>query len=305
MRADGLTWVRRLAVTALALQVLLVVTGTAVRVTGSGLGCPTWPRCTGTSLTNTAELGGHGYIEFGNRLLAVVLELVGIALVLAVRRVPHPRSWFRLALVQASVVPLQAVVGGLLVLSGLNPYVLIAHFLASFPLVYAAAALVHRTRATALPALVPLLRPLAGGLVAATSVVLVLGTLVTGTGPHAGDPKVDRLPFNPRDVTQLHADGVFVLLGLTLATVVLTWRTPRRPWGLVLLGLVLAQGGLGYTQYFNGVPAALVAMHSAGATLVFTTAAWLHVSSARPSGAPPRHTAAPTPEPARGTATAR
>lgn len=305
MKADGVTWVRRLALTALALQMLLVVTGTAVRVTGSGLGCPTWPRCTGTSLTNTAALGGHGFIEFGNRLLAVVLELVGIALVLAVRRVPHPRAWFRLALVQASVVPLQAVVGGLLVLSGLNPYVLIAHFLASFPLVYAAAALVHRTRVTPPPAPALLLRPLTGGLLAAISVVLVLGTLVTGTGPHAGDPKVDRLPFNPRDVTQLHADGVFLLLGLTLATLVVTWRTPWRRWGLLLVGLIVAQGTLGYLQYFNGVPAALVAMHTAGATLVFTTAAWLHVSLARPSDARPRHTAAPTPEPVRGTATAR
>src|SRR3954451_16516399 len=108
---------------------LLVVSGTAVRVTGSGLGCPTWPRCAGGSLTNTAELGAHGYIEFGNRLLAVVMEGVGILLVIAVRRVPHPRAWSRLALVQAAVVPLQAVIGGLLVLSGLNPYVLILHFL--------------------------------------------------------------------------------------------------------------------------------------------------------------------------------
>ncbi len=301
----GVTLVRRLALTALGLQVLLVVTGTAVRVTGSGLGCPTWPRCTGTSLTNTAELGGHGYIEFGNRLLAVVLEVVGIALVLAVRRVPHPRSWTRLALVQASVVPLQAVVGGLLVLSGLNPYVLIAHFLASFPLVYAAAALVHRTRVSPPAARVPLLRALAGALVAAVSVVLVLGTLVTGTGPHAGDPKVDRLPFNPRDVTQLHADGVYLLLGLVLATVLVSWSTPWRRWGLVLLGLVLAQGTLGYWQYFHGVPAALVAMHTAGATLVFTTAAWLHVSLGRPTEPPPARSAAPTPERARGTATAR
>ncbi len=305
MAGSGMTWVRRLARTALVLQVVLVVTGTAVRVTGSGLGCPTWPRCTGTSLTNTAALGGHGYIEFGNRLLAVVLELVGIALIVAVRRVPHPRSWFRLALVQASVVPLQAVVGGLLVLSGLNPYVLIAHFLASFPLVYAAAALVHRTRVTPPPASVPLLRSLAGALVAATSVVLVLGTLVTGTGPHAGDPKVERLPFSPRDVTQLHADGVYLLLGLTVATAFVTWSTPWRRWGLVLVGLIVAQGGLGYWQYFFGVPATLVAMHTAGASLVFTTAAWLHVSLGRPSDAPPRRTAAPIPEPARGTVRAR
>ena len=112
--------VLRLAQLALGLQVLLVVSGAAVRVTGSGLGCPTWPRCTGGSLASTAALGGHGAIEFGNRLLAVGMELVGIALVVAVVRARGPRSWRRLALVQAMVVPLQAVVGGLLVLSGLN-----------------------------------------------------------------------------------------------------------------------------------------------------------------------------------------
>ncbi|MCW2544573.1 MAG: cytochrome, partial [Frankiales bacterium] len=134
--------VRKLALSALALQVVLVVTGTAVRVTGSGLGCPTWPRCTGGSLTNTAELGAHGVIEFGNRLLAVLMEAVGIWLVIAVRRT-RP-EWTRLALVQAAVVPLQALIGGVLVLSGLNPYVLIIHFLTSFPLVFAAAALLRR-----------------------------------------------------------------------------------------------------------------------------------------------------------------
>src|SRR4051794_29056248 len=234
---------------------LLVVTGTAVRVTGSGLGCPTWPRCTGSSLANTAELGSHGYIEFGNRLLAVVMEAVGIALVLAVRRYAPQHT--RLALVQAAVVPLQAVIGGLLVLSGLNPYVLILHFLTSFPLVFAAAALLRRltpvdhshewilrgryepeiTRSVSIHAL----RGLAWGVVAAVSVVLVLGTLVTGTGPHAGDPKVERLPFSPRDITQLHADGVWLLTGLVLATVVVAWRTAYQGWALALLGLVAAQ----------------------------------------------------------------
>ena len=288
----------RLSQAALALQVLLVVSGTAVRVTGSGLGCPTWPRCTGGSLTNTAELGAHGLIEFGNRLLAVVMEAVGILLVLAVRRVPHPRGWSRLAWVQAAVVPLQAVIGGLLVLSDLNPYILILHFLTSFPLVYGAAALLH-----ALHHPHPLHAPrnrhgqlspdlthagsvdqrrvgvLSGALVVSTAAVLVLGTLVTGTGPHAGDPKVDRLPFNPRDVTQLHADAVFVLVGLTLATVLVTWPTAYRRLALVLAGLVLAQGGIGYWQYFTGVPPVLVGLHVLGAALIFTTASWLHLQT--------------------------
>jgi cytochrome c oxidase assembly protein subunit 15 len=300
-----MTLVRRLAVTALALQMLLVVTGGAVRVTGSGLGCPTWPRCTNDSLANTAALGVHGYIEFGNRLLAVLMQVVGVALVLAVRRVPHPRSWTRLALLQATVVPLQAVIGGLLVLSGLNPYVLILHFLASFPLIYGAAALLRRVLDTERPAprpVPPHLHLLGGALVLSAATALVLGTLVTGTGPHAGDPKVHRLPFDPRSVTQLHADAVFVLVGLTLAAVLLAWRTPFRHWTLVLAGLLLAQGSIGYWQYFTSVPPLLVGMHVAGATLVFTTAAWLRVSTR--ADAPQRRTAVPLPERAAGTATA-
>ena len=283
--------VKRLATSALVLEMLLVVTGTAVRVTGSGLGCPTWPRCTGSSLTNTAQLGGHGYIEFGNRLLAVVMEAVGIWLVLAVRR--HRPEWTRLALVQAAVVPVQAVIGGLLVLSGLNPYVLILHFLTSFPLVFAAAALLHRMKGEQVGH--PLSQQLATGVLVATSAVLIIGTLVTGTGPHAGDPKVKRLPFDPRDLTQVHADAAYLLLGLVVALVV---STPLRRWSLVLLALVLAQGVVGYVQYFNGVPPLLVDIHVALATCVFTTASWLLLSARSPA-----RTAAPSPERAAGTAT--
>jgi cytochrome c oxidase assembly protein subunit 15 len=284
---------------------LLVVSGTAVRVTGSGLGCPTWPRCTGASVTNTAALGSHGYIEFGNRLLAVVMEAVGIALVVAVRRYA-PRHT-RLALVQAAVVPLQAVIGGLLVLSGLNPYVLILHFLTSFPLVLAATALLSRLRREGIPrgssepqterALS--LHVLSWGVVAATSVVLVLGTLVTGTGPHAGDPKVERLPFDPRDVTQLHADGVWLLSGLVIGTVVVAWRSSYRPWSLALLALLVTQAGVGYWQYYTGVPAGLVALHVALATIVFTVGSWLALSTR----ARPARSAAPILEHVAGTAT--
>ena len=313
----------RLAQAALVLQVALVVTGTAVRVTGSGLGCPTWPRCTGGSLTNTAALGTHGLIEFGNRLLAVVMEGLGIALVLAVRRLPHPPSWSRLALLQAAVVPLQAVIGGLLVLSGLNPYVLILHFLTSFPLVYGAAALLRRVL-DATPSHDPrtehgrsdddparagsvdhrLVGVLSGALVAASALVLVLGTLVTGTGPHAGDPTVSRLPFNPQNVTRLHADAVYLLSGLTLAAALAGWRTPYRRTLLGLVALLVAQGGIGYWQYFTGVPAVLVALHVLGATLVFTTAAWLYETARARAGARPPRTAGPIPAPGRGTATA-
>lgn len=267
-----------LAVTALGLQMVLVVTGAAVRVTGSGLGCPSWPTCTGSSLASTAELGVHGVIEFGNRLLAVLMEAVGVALVLAVRR--HAPRFTRLALVQALVVPIQAVIGGLLVLSDLNPYVLILHFLTSFPLVYCAAWLVVSLRAPGLEG-PPLVRPLSALLVLSSTSVLVLGTLVTGTGPHAGDPKVERLPFNPLTVTRLHTDAVYVLVGLVLALLVLTWASPLRRWALLLAGLVLGQGALGYWQYFHGVPPFAVGVHVAGATAVFTTAAWLHVSSRR------------------------
>jgi len=297
---------------ALGLQVLLVVSGTAVRVTGSGLGCPTWPRCSGGSLTSTPALGGHGSIEFGNRLLAVVMELVGIALVLAVLRL-RPRAgrvWTRLALVQAMVVPLQAVIGGVLVLTRLNPYVLLVHFLVSFPLIAAAAALVQRVHeddAAREPLVRAELRRLTRTLVAAAGAVLVLGTLVTGTGPHAGDPQVPRLPFSPRDVTQLHA---VLLVGLTAATAVAA-RALNAPSGVrrgvrLLVALIVAQAGLGYWQYFSGVPAVLVALHVLGASLVFTVAARTHLATTGPlGGAPPQQSAPPPLRRAAGTATAR
>ena len=302
--------VLRLSQAALALQVLLVVSGSAVRVTGSGLGCPTWPRCTGTSVTSTAALGGHGAIEFGNRLLAVLMEVVGIALVVAVRRYGAPRSWRRLALTQAMVVPLQAAVGGLLVLSGLNPWVLIVHFLASFPLVLAAAVLLRRVLDEQRPGRAGAddprgtLRRLTVALVASSAAVLVVGSLVTGTGPHAGSRDVTRLPFDPREVTQLHADLVWLLLGLVAATALVSRGTPVWRWSRLLIALVLAQGALGYWQYFQGVPAALVVLHVAGAALVFTSACWAALS-VRPAPVPPSQNEPPLLARAAGTATVR
>jgi cytochrome c oxidase assembly protein subunit 15 len=270
---------RRLAVSALVLEMVLVVSGASVRVTNSGLGCPSWPRCTGGSLTTTSALGVHGAIEFGNRTLAIVMEAVGILLVLQVRK--HVPRLTRLALVQALVVPLQAVIGGILVLSDLNPWVLIVHFLTSFPLVYCAAWLLRSLTEEGAEPAVPALKGVTLLLLASSAAVLVLGTLVTGTGPHAGDPDVDRLPFNPLTVTRLHTDAVYVLVGLVLAAIVLTWATRLRPWALLLGALVVAQGALGYWQYFHGVPPLAVAFHVAGAATVFTTAAWLQLTTWR------------------------
>lgn len=290
--------VLRLAVAALLLNIVLVATGAAVRLTGSGLGCPTWPRCTGASVVNTPELGVHGFIEFGNRLLAVALEVVGVLLLLAVRRssVRLPPSWTRLAAVQVLVVPLQAVIGGILVLTKLNPYVLIGHFLISFPLLFAAAVLVRRALDGPGEPRVRLVRPelrwLTGGLVFSTTVVLALGTLVTGTGPHAGSPEVHRLPFDPRSVTQLHADAVFLLVGLTLATAVAV-RALDAPVAVrravrALIALEVAQAALGYVQYFHGTPPLLAGVHALTAAVVFATAAWAYVSTsgAAPAAAP-------------------
>jgi cytochrome c oxidase assembly protein subunit 15 len=275
-----------LARVVLYLQMMLVVTGSAVRLTGSGLGCSSWPRCTSSSLTNTPEQGIHGYIEFGNRVIVVLLEVVAVLLVLVVRR--HAPQWTRLAAVQVLVVPLQAVIGGVLVLTDLNPYVLVLHFLGSFPLVYAAAVLLRRALGGE-RAPQPRVAQLSLAALLASSAVLVAGTLVTGTGPHAGDPKVDRMPFDPERVAQLHADVVWLLCGLVLALVLVT-REPLRRWAIALLGLVLAQGALGYWQYYHSVPALSVGFHVAGATLVFTTAAWLQLS-ARPVSPSPRGSA--------------
>src|SRR5690349_14792414 len=164
----------------------------------------------------------------------------------------------------ALVVPIQAVICSILVLSGLNPYVLILHFLTSFPLVYCAAWLVRALGTSGPFPAVPALKALSVLLVLSSVSVLVLGTLVTGTGPHAGDRKVERLPFNPLTVTRLHTDAVYVLVGLVLAAVLLTWGTTLARWAQGLLALVVAQGALGYWQYFHGVPPLAVAFHVAG-----------------------------------------
>jgi heme a synthase len=300
--------VSRLALANAVANGLIVVTGGAVRLTGSGLGCPTWPRCTEDSFVTTPELAGHGVIEFGNRLLTFVLALVAIATLVAVWRSSR-RDLRPLAAGTFLGIPAQALLGGVTVLTGLNPWTVAAHFLLSMVLVALATVLWLRSREQGVGG--PLLRrPLAvlvTGIAAVTAAVLVLGTIVTGAGPHSGDvgeddvPTGDRIGVDVEAVSQLHADAVFLLVGLTVA-LVLALSAADAP-GRVrraardLLVVQLAQGVVGFVQYVTDLPVALVLVHMLGAVLVTAATARL-VWSVRgpatdaPVGAPARAAAA-------------
>jgi heme a synthase len=252
---------------------VIVITGGAVRLTGSGLGCPTWPRCTDESFVTTPELAAHGVIEFGNRLLTFVLAAVAVATLVVVFRSTR-RDLRRLAVLGFLGIPAQALLGGVTVLTGLNPWTVAAHFLVSSGLVAVATTLWLRSREPGVGQ--PLLRRpfvlLVGGIAAATAVVLVLGTVVTGSGPHSGDPDAGRTGFDPQLVSQLHADSVFLLLGLTVAALVALYATDSpariRRAARDLLIVQLAQGVIGYVQYFTDLPILLVLVHMLGAVLI-------------------------------------
>jgi cytochrome c oxidase assembly protein subunit 15 len=275
--------VQRLAVGALLANIVIVVTGGAVRLTASGLGCPTWPKCTDESLVNTPEHGIHGFVEFGNRLLTFVLAAVVVATMLAaLRDRPRRRTVVRLSAVLVLGIPLQAVIGGVTVLTDLNPWVVMLHFLASMLLVAVAMLLVARTREGDGPfvAVVPTaVRQLAVAVAVAMAAVLYVGTVVTGSGPHAGDRDARRTGLDPAVMSQLHADLVFLLLGLSLG---LWWASravdaPRpavRAAGLLLV-VELAQGVVGFVQYYTDLPVVLVGLHMLGASLL--VAATVHV----------------------------
>ena len=269
------------AVAAVVTNVLIVFTGGLVRVTGSGLGCADWPTCDGSNITPLAGDGGHaawqGYVEFGNRLLSAPVLIVALLVWWFVRRTgPHPPLVRRLALLLPLGVLAQIVLGGVTVLTGLSPYTVAGHFLVSMLLIAAAAGVHELVRQ-------PDGEPAAGrGLQHATTViliaalaVLVLGTLVTGSGPHGGDLNAPRLGLDLRVMAIAHADAVWLLVGVTAASVAVTWNHPpsrfRRTLRL-LLAVQLAQGALGYLQYVLGVPPILVSLHIVGATAMWLTA---------------------------------
>jgi heme a synthase len=265
--------VSRVALANLVANGAIVVTGGAVRVTGSGLGCPTWPRCTEESFVVTPELAAHGVIEFGNRLLTFVLTAIAIATLVVVFRSVR-RDLRALAVLGFLGIPAQALLGGVTVLTGLNPWTVAAHFLVSSGLVAVATLLWLRSREPGVGR--PLLRRpfplLVTGIAAVTAAVLVLGTVVTGSGPHSGDPAAGRTGLDPELVSQLHADVVFLLLGLTIALLVALHATDSpdrvRRAARDLLIVQLAQGLVGYVQYFTDLPVVLVLVHMLGAVLI-------------------------------------
>lgn len=259
----------------------IVVTGGAVRLTGSGLGCPTWPRCTEDDFTPHGALDFHSAIEFGNRLLTFVLVAVAVLTFVAAVRTGR-RHLVGLAAVLAAGIPLQAVIGGITVLTDLNPWIVSLHLLLSMALVGLSVrflqVLDRPTPAVGGPA-----TTLAWIVLAAAWVVLYLGTVVTGSGPHAGDAYSPRNGLDPLQWSQLHADAVFLYLGLTIGLLLclMAVRADRAAVRVVVWLLVaqLAQGAIGFVQYFNDLPELLVGLHMLGAAILsaLTTAALLRV----------------------------
>jgi cytochrome c oxidase assembly protein subunit 15 len=262
----------------LILQAALVLTGGAVRLTGSGLGCPTWPECTPGSYTpvpHQAEGQLHAWIEFGNRLLTFALfasALAVIAHVLYTRR----KDLRLLALGQLLGILGQGVLGGITVLTNLHPLPVAGHLLLSILLISGAASIFDRRESpvTRIEIKDKLAANLSALHIALTFFVIALGTLVTGSGPHAGDLKARRFGFDIRTIAWIHADAVIALLGLTLALYIATRANAlHRRRIAIFAAIALAQGAIGYIQYFTGIPEIIVAAHLLGATLVWI-AAW-------------------------------
>jgi cytochrome c oxidase assembly protein subunit 15 len=281
---------RRLAAGAAVAMGVIVVTGAAVRLTGSGLGCDSWPRCTETSLVAPASY--HALVEFINRLVSSAIgAYVGIVAVAALLRAPRRRdlTWLSWSLVAGFFG--QAVIGGLSVLFELAPPWVMAHFLLSMLMLWAALVLAHRAHPDWVPRPPTVRRELlvlGRVLVTVAAATLVLGTVTTGTGPHAGDAgdHIERFDLPLERVTQLHADAALLLTGLVVATLFAVRLTDVpaliRRRALWLAGAVGLQVVIGYTQYFLDLPAGVVELHVAGATVLWAATLWLQLGYTAP-----------------------
>ncbi|ONI91220.1 hypothetical protein ALI22I_09085 [Saccharothrix sp. ALI-22-I] len=273
---------RAAAVAALVANVLIVLTGALVRLTGSGLGCPTWPSCTGDSFVTTPEMGVHGVVEFGNRVLGIVVGLITLALVVAVvRHRARPPKALPLAVGVLVGVGVQGLIGGLSVRRALAPEIVASHFLVSMVLVAALTVLVDLlARPDAVlrtPALDLRVRWGVAVLPVVLTAVLVLGSLVTGSGPHAGDENARRFGFDAGELTALHGTAVVMLVGLVSG---LAARLRNRAV-FALLAVIVAQGVIGGFQDALALPVPLVAAHVVTAALVVAATAHLVVRTFR------------------------
>jgi len=270
-------WTGAVLVANLAAQIGIIVTGGAVRLTGSGLGCSTWPECEPGQFTAVfhPETTYHQFVEFGNRTLTGVLVVIALAVALLVcTDRSRNRAYRVLGLVPGLGVIAQAVIGGVIVLLHLHPGWVSLHFLVSAALVYVSLLLVHRAGegdGPPVPVVDATTRTTAWALAAMTAVVVVLGVITTGAGPHSGDSEVGyRFTVDPALMSKLHAWAVWAFIAVLA---VYLWRVRRAPdtvrhaaW--LLLAITLAQGAIGYVQYFNGLPALLVGLHMLGSALL-------------------------------------
>jgi cytochrome c oxidase assembly protein subunit 15 len=270
----------RLNIVVLALVVLIVITGGAVRLTGSGLGCSDWPECSVGHLTSAVQF--HGLIEFGNRLVTVVVTIaVAAAFLGAVFRRPHRRDLIYLSGGLVVGILAQAVLGGIVVYTKLNPYVVMVHFFATMVLVANAVVLVHRSARDYSPGSAHLLVPrsvlrLHFGVLVLLGTVIAAGTAATGAGPLGGSSTgqlvAKRIPVPLRDLAELHASLVMLLVGLTIGLVVALHMAdvPERVRraGRIFLAVMVAQAAVGYTQYFTHLPSLLVEVHLIGVTVL-------------------------------------
>lgn len=279
-------WTMILGVATVISQAGIIVTGGAVRLTASGLGCTEWPRCTPESYVTTPEMGMHGVIEFGNRLLTFVLAAIAVLMILALIRLRKTHgSLFLMSVLLFLGIPGQAVIGGITVWTDLNPWIVSLHFLLSAAMVSVATLLAHRIGAErrarishGRPVLLrdgastPLTRASALIIYIAGWAVLIVGTIVTGSGPHGGDPTAPRHDFDQLLITRLHAAPVYLMTLLTIVLVVVMYRMEtsnrqrRAVWGLV--AVLVFQALVGFYQHFNGLPILVVGFHMVGSGLV-------------------------------------
>jgi cytochrome c oxidase assembly protein subunit 15 len=279
--------VERWAWASVVANAAIVLTGGLVRLTGSGLGCPTWPRCTDQSFVPHRALGVHGVIEFGNRMFTYVLVAVALGTLIAVwRSAASTQTARRIAVVLALGIPLQGIIGGITVLTDLNPWIVAGHLVLSMALIVGSVLLVVQVRGSTAAPVPARSVALTRITFAALIVVVYLGTVVTGSGPHAGDADSPRNGLDPHVMSHVHAAGVYMLVALTLATVVMLRGTQAARYALLLLGVELLQGTIGFVQYFTDLPVALVAAHLVGAAILVATGTRLvlAVQSAEPPG---------------------
>ena len=271
-------------------QSAIVFTGALVRITGSGLGCSTWPECTPGSYTPTPdqpEAPLHAWIEFGNRLLTFVLLINALALMFTILK-SGKRELRKLGALQILGILAQGVLGGITVLTALNPATVAAHFLLSIILIAGALSLRQRAHGKS-PieiTLIPLVSKLIWLHLLLTALVIFAGTIVTGSGPHAGDSAAERFNLDSRTMAWIHADLVIALLGVSIALLIairlgLAGQARQVLSGRIQIFLIvaLAQGGIGYIQYFTKLPEALVAAHIIGSIAVWLSAWNLFISS--------------------------